>query len=295
MINIILLLLIAMFIWAVSGVTLFAEALPYYFGDLGTTMFTLFIMTTQIGWIDSFEELRQHGQFSAAAVYYASFMVVGVFILSKIIVAVVVSNLEEAYSIEKKNAKRRFRALRATATGTQRSVLRPARVFPHGDDAVWKTQIPYEIPDFDRIPASRVEDYVLLLAIVEENLREYAMLKERLREILAELRAVNATMLLMGDDGDEGGSGVAGDGDVDGVDGAGGDSAARVVGNVGVGGADGAGPREADGEGGAGGGATAAAVAAMSRGEVEEEDAATGGGDALSRWMRRRDGGGGGV
>lgn len=198
MINIIILLLIFMFIWAVCGVTLFGEYLPEYFGDLGTCMFTLFIMITQIGWVESFDRLEAKGEFVAAALYYVSFMIIGVFILSKIIVAVVVSNLEDAYSNEKKKMKRKFRALKTTLHSTQgmKKFQRPIRNQPPGDDPVWKNQIPYEIPDFEKISKAKVENYFLILTIIEENLKEFAALKDQLQNILIELREVNSALVV---------------------------------------------------------------------------------------------------
>ncbi len=56
--NIILLLLLLMFIYAVLGVTLFETVIPDRFADLATTMFTLFILLTMDGFEDIFNELE---------------------------------------------------------------------------------------------------------------------------------------------------------------------------------------------------------------------------------------------
>ncbi|KAJ3330707.1 Cation channel sperm-associated protein 4, partial [Blyttiomyces sp. JEL0837] len=208
MINVIILLLILMFIWAVVGVTLFGPYLPESFGDLQSTMFTLFVMITQIGWVESFDKLEADGQFTAAAIYYASFMIVGVFIFMKIIVAVVVSNLDEAYANQKKELKKKYRALKSSMNSTQgkKQFQRPIRHIPDGEDPVWKNQIPYEIPDFDKISKAKVENYYLILTIMEENLKEYVRLKDQLQEILFELRVINASLGLDEDEDDLGAS-----------------------------------------------------------------------------------------
>jgi len=57
MINIIILLLIFMFIFAVLGVTLFSPYDEKDFGNLGSTMYTLFILLTQDGWTDIYDFL----------------------------------------------------------------------------------------------------------------------------------------------------------------------------------------------------------------------------------------------
>ncbi|KAI8829508.1 Ion transport protein-domain-containing protein [Chytriomyces cf. hyalinus JEL632] len=194
MLNVTLLLLVIMFIWAVVGVTLFSSVLPDYFGDLGSTMFTLFVMATQIGWLHSFDYLEEKGQFTAAAIYYTSFMIVGVFIFLKIIVAVVVSNLEDSYANRSREQLKSKRALKSAKNLTQgkKKYRRSIRNMPPSFDAVWKSQIPYEIPDFDKISKTKVENYFLLLTIIEENLREFNTLRSKLRDIQFEVRMANS-------------------------------------------------------------------------------------------------------
>ncbi|KAJ3196289.1 Cation channel sperm-associated protein 4 [Irineochytrium annulatum] len=156
-------------------------------------MYTLFIMITQIGWVQSFDALEAQGQFIPAAIYYSSFMVIGVFIFMKIIVAVVVSNLEETYANEKKQERQKFRALKTFAASTQgiKKYQRPVRPMPYGESSVWKNQIPYEIPDFEKISKAKIENYLLILSIIEENLKEYSRLKDQIAEIQFELKLIN--------------------------------------------------------------------------------------------------------
>ncbi|KAI9350241.1 hypothetical protein BDR26DRAFT_852066 [Obelidium mucronatum] len=193
MISIILLLLAIMFIWAVVGVTLFGTVIPTAYGDLQTTMFTLFVMITQIGWIHVFDELEAAGYFTIAAIYYTSFMIIGVFIFIKIIVAVVVSNLEDAYRNRTREQKKNIRALKTAKNliHGQKRHRRSLKAIPSGHSNVWKSQIPYEIPDFDKISKAKVENYFLVLAILEENLKEFIKLKNKLRDIQFELRLIN--------------------------------------------------------------------------------------------------------
>ncbi|KAI9206642.1 uncharacterized protein BJ171DRAFT_609748 [Polychytrium aggregatum] len=199
MANITVLLVALMMIWAIVGVTLFGDVLPGNFGDIGSAMFTLFIMTTQIGWMESFTELENDNLFLPAALYYASFMIIGVFVFMKIIVAVVVSNLEETYERKKKEYKRKYRHLKSNLRSTQgkhqllHRFQRGIVNMPSSRSAVWKNQIPYEIPEFDKITISQLESYFQILSIMEENLHEYVMLKEKLYEIQVELKLINST------------------------------------------------------------------------------------------------------
>ena len=48
---------------------------------------------TQIGWIDTFDELAVKGHFTEAFLFYLSYMLLIAYVLFKTIVAVVVSNL----------------------------------------------------------------------------------------------------------------------------------------------------------------------------------------------------------
>lgn len=72
MANVMILLILLMFIWAVLGVTLFGPVVPDLFGSLskGTSrlsgvaethdiaMFSMFIVTTQDGWVNMVNALR---------------------------------------------------------------------------------------------------------------------------------------------------------------------------------------------------------------------------------------------
>ncbi|KAJ3023382.1 UNVERIFIED_CONTAM: Cation channel sperm-associated protein 4 [Siphonaria sp. JEL0065] len=159
-------------------------------------MFTLFVMITQIGWLEVFDELEAEGYFTAAAIYYTSFMIIGVFIFIKIIVAVVVSNLEEAYANRTREQKKNTRALKTAKNSTQgqKKYRRSLKNIPNGYSPVWKSQIPYEIPDFDKVSKAKVENYFLVLSILEENLKEFVHLKNKLRDIQFELRLINTTV-----------------------------------------------------------------------------------------------------
>ncbi|KXS17239.1 hypothetical protein M427DRAFT_68641 [Gonapodya prolifera JEL478] len=227
MVNIVLLLLIVMFIFAVLGTTLFADHDSQHWGDLGATMFTLFILITQDSWVDIFDTLEAKGQFSVAAAYFGAFIIIGAFVFQNLIVAVVVTNLESSYDEAKKAEKAKHRQLRSeSAIAAQKQAeggdkakpdvaakrkLRQVVPPPDGNDPVWKSQIPYEIPDFDKLSKSKLDNYFLVLTVLEENMREYLELKEQLQEVLMELKLINGPLAVPADaeedgldDGDDG-------------------------------------------------------------------------------------------
>ncbi|ORZ31641.1 Ion transport protein-domain-containing protein [Catenaria anguillulae PL171] len=194
MLNITLLLLILMFIFAVVGVTLFGSVYPERFGDLGTALFFLFILVTQDGWVVLFDELEKRGQFTAGAIYCVIFITLGGFIFSNLIVAVVVTNLETTYENIKRQMKAKFRRLKSRAASQRKSggsAVRAIATLAEGDEQAYLNQIPYELPEFDRITESKLENYYLLLMVIEENLKEYVQIKEQLNEILLELKVIN--------------------------------------------------------------------------------------------------------
>jgi cation channel sperm-associated protein 4 len=75
------------------GVTFFGTKSTKYFGDLPAALFTLFICITQDGWLGIFRELKEEGQYVAAAIYFTSFIMIGAFVFANLVVAVVVTNL----------------------------------------------------------------------------------------------------------------------------------------------------------------------------------------------------------
>ncbi|KAI9190383.1 Cation channel sperm-associated protein 4 [Blastocladiella emersonii ATCC 22665] len=198
MLNITLLLFILMFIFAVVGVTLFGTVYPERFGDLGTALFFLFILVTQDGWVQLFDELEarqrsRRGQFTAGAIYCVIFVTLGGFVFSNLIVAVVVTNLELTYENIKKQMRVKYRRLKSRA-GMRRKggeAQRPVTNIAEGDEPTFLNQIPFELPEFDRITESKLENYYLLLMIIEDNLKEYVKIKESLNEILIELKEIN--------------------------------------------------------------------------------------------------------
>jgi cation channel sperm-associated protein 4 len=93
MANMAIILVVWMYIYAIVGVALFSDIIPFAFGDIGKTMYTLFISFTQIGWVEILDQLEIKGHFIEGSIYFLSFILVGVFIFMKTVVAVVVANL----------------------------------------------------------------------------------------------------------------------------------------------------------------------------------------------------------
>jgi hypothetical protein len=56
-------------------------------------MMTLFMVITQDGWVDHFQELQENGYFLSSAFFYGFFITIGPFVLVNVIIAIVVNNL----------------------------------------------------------------------------------------------------------------------------------------------------------------------------------------------------------
>ena len=81
-------------------------------------MFTLFITFTQIGWVSILDKLENHGYFLAGSIYFISFILIGVVIFVKTVVAVVVANLEDAYQHQKLLGKMKKKVLKSNNQDT---------------------------------------------------------------------------------------------------------------------------------------------------------------------------------
>jgi voltage-gated sodium channel len=89
-----LLLGLLLFIYGVLGTHLFRATDATHWGDLGTSMLTLFQILTLEGWV----ELQRASMATQpwAWVFYSSFVLIAVFVVVNLFIAVVLSNLEQA-------------------------------------------------------------------------------------------------------------------------------------------------------------------------------------------------------
>ncbi|MCM2255134.1 MAG: ion transporter [Vicinamibacteria bacterium] len=92
--NVLLLLSLILYVYAVIGVTLFAKVDAENWGSLGMAFLTLFEMLTLEGWV----ELMNASAVATpwAWVYYVSFVVMAVFVVVNLFIAIVINNLESA-------------------------------------------------------------------------------------------------------------------------------------------------------------------------------------------------------
>lgn len=111
-----LLLLLLFYIYGVMGVFLFKVNDPIRFGDLGTSILTLFQITTMEGWTDILYA-NMHGcdhavygldncetpvaQPAAAVIYFVSFVMVGTMIVLNLFIGVIMNSMDEVQREQK--------------------------------------------------------------------------------------------------------------------------------------------------------------------------------------------------
>ncbi|HEY9030723.1 MAG TPA: ion transporter [Kangiella sp.] len=93
MFHVVVLMLVLFYIYAVAGFNLFHETNPQYWGDLGTSMLTLFRIVTLESWTQIlYIDLAVNDW---AWIFYVSFIVIGTFIIINLFIALVLNNLDE--------------------------------------------------------------------------------------------------------------------------------------------------------------------------------------------------------
>lgn len=92
--NIMLLMSIIFYIYAVAGYHLFHQHDPEHWRSLGISMLTLFRIVTLEDWTDVMYTAMELSSY--AWVYFVSFVIVGTFVVINLFIAVVINNLDEA-------------------------------------------------------------------------------------------------------------------------------------------------------------------------------------------------------
>ncbi|HSW44351.1 MAG TPA: ion transporter [Phycisphaerae bacterium] len=92
--HVVLLLSLLLYIYGIAGFYLFHEADPQHWGSLSTALLSLFQVMTLEGWVELQQALLHQKPW--AWVFFASFIVVAVFVVTNLFIAVVINNLEKA-------------------------------------------------------------------------------------------------------------------------------------------------------------------------------------------------------
>lgn len=94
-----LLLVMLIYVYAVIGVTFFGKNDPIHFGNLGSSMLSLFQTTTLEGWADlMYDQLRSKTSDTApwvVIVYFVSYILLGTMIMLNLFIGIVLNGMQE--------------------------------------------------------------------------------------------------------------------------------------------------------------------------------------------------------
>jgi len=97
--HVLMLLGLLLYIYAIMGYNFFRETDPAHFGSLGSALLTLFQVITLEGWVEIQASSLRTMPFSW--VYFASFILLAVFIVINLFIAIVINNLEATKQAER--------------------------------------------------------------------------------------------------------------------------------------------------------------------------------------------------
>jgi voltage-gated sodium channel len=92
--NVILLMAIIFYMYAIAGYHLFHVHDPVHWGTLGLSLLTLFRVVTLEDWTDVMYTAMEANDW--AWIYFVSFIVMGTFVIINLFIAIVINNLEQA-------------------------------------------------------------------------------------------------------------------------------------------------------------------------------------------------------
>ncbi|WP_231493702.1 ion transporter [Nocardiopsis sp. CNT312] len=91
--TVIALLLVIVYTAAILGQLLFGASVPQYFGDLGTSLYTLFQVMTTENWPDVADAVTAHH--SGGWIFFVLYIVVTAFIVLNLVIGVIVASMKE--------------------------------------------------------------------------------------------------------------------------------------------------------------------------------------------------------
>jgi len=98
--SMIVLVVLILFIYGMVGVTVFGEALPDQWGDIGTAMMTLFVLLTLENFPTYLEQAQEVTSF--ATVFFLSYVLIAAFVVLNLVLGIVIGSMEEAREEERR-------------------------------------------------------------------------------------------------------------------------------------------------------------------------------------------------
>jgi voltage-gated sodium channel len=102
--SMIVLVILILFIYGMIGVTIFGEALPTEWGNIGSAMMTLFILLTLENFPTYLDQAQDVTPF--ATVFFLSYVLIAAFVVLNLVLGIVIGAMEEAREEEKERKRR---------------------------------------------------------------------------------------------------------------------------------------------------------------------------------------------
>lgn len=90
------LLLIVVYTSAILAQQMFGETVPEFFGNLGTTLYTMFLLMTTENWPDVSDAVLEHHP--SAWIFFVIYIVLTAFIILNLVIGVIVTSMEQEFS-----------------------------------------------------------------------------------------------------------------------------------------------------------------------------------------------------
>ena len=102
--SMIVLVVLILFIYGMVGVTIFGEALPTEWGNIGSAMMTLFILLTLENFPTYLDQAQEVTPF--ASVFFLSYVLIAAFVVLNLVLGIVIGAMEEAREEERERKRR---------------------------------------------------------------------------------------------------------------------------------------------------------------------------------------------
>lgn len=196
--NIFMLMGIVMYIFAIVGVTLFKDYVPYHFGSLPLAMYTLYVALTQDGWAKIYVDMDRAGLTTQSSIYFFLFIIIGAFIFMNIISGVIVTNFQHAHEEHRRTTQLKFRSLGNPEPPWEKATTNQAAP-QHEHCNPNRVTAPTRLPPATAIKSlypsfSEVEQYILTVAAMEKNKEQYDQLLSSLSTTIAKVHDFNMVL-----------------------------------------------------------------------------------------------------
>lgn len=200
--NILAMILLLIFVFAIVFVQLLSDLVPEFFGTLTSGMHSLFIIITQDGWVKIWYAIEDENKRSGQTmnplipIFFVIYILMGSWIFINIISGITVTNYQLYVEERKLMEKAKFHEIKSKATT---DVMHEVKTIADADikPRIWSQQTPLtSVTALGKMSVQKLENYLLVVSAMEENAKEYRKIKEKLDKHMHVLQQTNVMMEL---------------------------------------------------------------------------------------------------